>query len=341
MDRTSVIYHGYGARLSPLLISRALCAFALSMAIAGACGGSIGPTSATLPLESLELSGIPQSGTVGDRFPVKVTATYVHGQVEDVTSRVTWSSSNAAAAEVKGSELTLVGAGAAEIRASMEQISTSAPVSVEQRPPDRSTLSGLISDSVSKRGLPNATVQILDGMNAGQHALTDENGFYSLASLVHGTFTVRVTRGGYETLDATTELIDDRRLDLSMKPLPPPPFTGGTYDIRVSMSATRCDVKLPSSGQLVLSGSPRRLTIQVIQGFETREYSGRLEDDGTFSGSTGVAPAQVNGSDSLGHGFSTITGEIVDSDVSGTEKIGTHLCPGGLGTVTAHFSGSK
>ena len=95
----------------------------------------------------------------------------MHGQTEDVTSKVTWSSSNEATAAVHGSELMLVGAGACEIRAALEQVSASAPVSVEQRPPGRSTLSGVISDSVTRRGLASATVRILDGPDAGREAL--------------------------------------------------------------------------------------------------------------------------------------------------------------------------
>ena len=50
-----------------------------------------------------------------------------------------------------------------EIRASIEGVSTVTPVSVEPRPPDRSTLSGSVTDSVSRRGITNAIVQILDG----------------------------------------------------------------------------------------------------------------------------------------------------------------------------------
>ena len=113
---------------STAAISALAIAVAGLFATSGCFGGSVGPTQATLPLESLEIAGVPASGTVGDSFPVKVTATYVHGQTEDVTSKVTWTSSHEAAAAVRGSELVLVGAGASEIRASIEQVSASAPV---------------------------------------------------------------------------------------------------------------------------------------------------------------------------------------------------------------------
>ncbi len=304
-------------------------------------GGNIGPTSATLPLEALEISGVPPSGTVGDSFPVKAIATYVHGQTEDVTSKVTWSSSNEATAAVLGSELTLVGAGSCEIRAALEQVSAAAPVSVDARPPGRSTLSGIISDSVTRRSLASATVRILDGPDAGREAVSDESGFYSLAALVQGNLTVRVTRPGYETSEGVAALAGDLHFDVSLRPLPPPPFSGATFGVRVTVASNRCGISLPSSGRLVLSGSARRLTIRLIQGQEERAYSGSLEDDGTFTGSSGLAAVGADGTDSQAHGVSTIRGLVLDSNVSGTEKIASHLCPGGLGTVTASFSGSK
>jgi hypothetical protein len=313
----------------------------MCVAIATACHGIVGPAQPTLPLDSLELSGVPSSGTVGDRFPLKVIATNVHGETEDVTSRVTWSSSREATAAVtREGELMLVGTGETEIRASLAQVFASAAVSVAPRPPDRSTVSGVVSDSVTGRGIPSGSVQVLDGPNAGRSALTDESGFYSLPALIQGSFAIRVTRSGYESAESMTTLSGDARVDFAIRALPPPPFTGATFDLQVQQAPTRCDIDLPSTGRLVLSGTARRLTIRVIQsrGYE-REYPGRLEPDGTFSGSTGLPAAHSSSADSIPHGVSTIKGLIVDSKVTGTEKIAWHLCPGGLGIVTVNFSG--
>ena len=125
--------------------------------------------------------------------------------------------------------------------------------------------------------------------HAGRSAATDESGFYSLPALIQGSFAVRVTRSGYETAEATTTLAGDTHLDFPLRALPPPPFTGATFDVKVAVASNQCGISLPSSGRLVLSGTPRRLTIRVIQGREEREYPGSLESDGTFSGSTGLA----------------------------------------------------
>jgi hypothetical protein len=315
-------------------VHRILAALAICVALTSACHGTVGPTQASPPLDSLELSGVPTAGTVGDRFPLKVLATNLHGETSDVTTRVTWSSSSAATATVSGSELMLVGAGESEIRASLEQVSASFRVSVVPRPPDTSTLSGHVSDGLSRKGVPSALVQVVGGANAGRSVLTDESGFYSLPSLVQGTVTLRVTRSGYEPAETTAALSADRVLDLLITALPPPPFTGAAFDVRVVVASNNCGVSLPSSGRIVLSGTPRRLTIRMQGGFE-REYSGSLEPDGTFSGSAGLAA--VTGPGSIGHGVSTIKGLMVDSNISGVEKIASHLCPNGLGIVGVGF----
>lgn len=88
---------------------RAYLAAATCAALVNACGGPIGPAQVALPLDSLEISGIPESGTVGDRFPLKVTATYLHGETAEVTSNVTWTSTSEETAAVRGGELRLVG----------------------------------------------------------------------------------------------------------------------------------------------------------------------------------------------------------------------------------------
>ncbi len=318
--------------------------FLVLVVVAGtvACHGTVGPTQGTPPVDSLELSGVPATGTVGDRFPLKVIATNLHGATEDVTAKVTWgSSSEATAAVSREGELTLVGPGSCEIRASIEGVSTATPVSVEPRPPASNTLAGVVSDGATRRGLANATVSVVDGPNAGRSATSDESGFYSLSALIHSSFTIRVTRSGYEPAEATTTLSDDAHLDVTMRALPPPPFTGATYNVRVSVATNNCGISLPSSGRLVLSGSERRLTIRLIQGLDTREYSGSLETDGTFTGSTNLIGATSGSVESQPHGMSTIKGLILESNVTGTEKIATHLCPNGLGIVTVTFSGSQ
>jgi hypothetical protein len=317
------------------VLKLSLVAFA---ALFAACHGTVGPSDVPLPLDSIEFSGVPSRGTVGDRFPLKVIATYVHGTTEEVTSRVTWTSSNAATAAVEGGELMLKGVGESEIRASLDAESASFSVSVEARPPGRFTLSGVVADSATKRGVPIATVEVVGGSEAGRSTLTDEGGFYSLAALLEGTFTLRVTRTGYETTESATTLAADTRVDLVIKPLPPPPFTGGSWDIRVVQGPTKCDIDLASSGRLVLSGTPRRLMIRITQPpFDVREYSGSLEDDGTFTGSTSLFASVDGPPDTQAHGVSTIKGLLLDSKVSGTEKIATHLCPGGLGIVNVGF----
>jgi hypothetical protein len=320
------------------LSSRPVRALLIAAALANACGGSIGPTNPTLPVESLSLTGVPTTGTVGDRFPLKATATYAHGKTEDVTARVTWSSSSESTATVAGSDLKLVGAGRSEIRATIDQVAAAAVVSVEPRLAGRSTLAGFVRNRVSARAVANVAVRIVDGLNVDREALTDENGFYSLSALINGSLKIRVTRHGYQPAEDTADLTADTRLDVGIQPLPPPPFTGATFNVRVTQAETPCSVTTPATGRLVLSGTAQQLLIRLTQGRDERVYTGLLDDDGTFYGG---AAAADNGPGVQPHGVSSIQGFIVDAQVSGTERITTHLCPGGLGIVRIDFSGSS
>ena len=66
------------------------------------------------------------------------------------------------------------------------------------------------------------------------------------------------------------------------------------FQAGMAVAPTKCDISLPSTGRLVLSGTARRLTIRIVQGsFNDREYAGSMETDGTFSGSFGLAARSV------------------------------------------------
>ena len=75
-------------------------------------------------------------------------------------------------------------------------------------------------------------------------------------ALIQGSFTVRVTRSGYETAEVDNDASTAIRISTSrMRALPPPPFTGATFDVKVAVSPNQCGISLPSSGRLVLSGN--------------------------------------------------------------------------------------
>jgi hypothetical protein len=66
--------------------------------------------------------------------------------------------------------------------------------------PIDATLNGIVSDARSGGPVQGALVQILDGAPAGKSAVTDGSGAYAIAG-ISGSFTVRVSRQGYATVE--------------------------------------------------------------------------------------------------------------------------------------------
>jgi hypothetical protein len=105
--------------------------------------------------------------------------------------------------------------------------SATATADIAPPPAATYTLSGTVRDEGSARMLAGATVQILDGPNAGQASSTDAGGSYSLPGLAGGGFTVRATMHGYNPREQSATIARDTILDLALRPIPaapqPPP----------------------------------------------------------------------------------------------------------------------
>jgi hypothetical protein len=110
------------------------------------------------------------------------------------------------------------------------------------------TLSCLVQDDATNAGLSDAQVQVLDGANTGKSTVSSSNGQCSLGGLTAGSFTVRVTRSGYQTLDKSVTLPSDTRIEFKLKttsnPTPTPTPPGGSMT---------CSGSVPSS---VSCGTP-------------------------------------------------------------------------------------
>lgn len=70
-------------------------------------------------------------------------------------------------------------------------------------------LGGYVWESSGKQGIPDASVSILDGYNAGRSDATNTDGYYTIDSILTGeAFTVRVEKPGYETLTRSYRVDD-------------------------------------------------------------------------------------------------------------------------------------
>jgi uncharacterized membrane protein len=84
---------------------------------------------------------------------------------------------------------------------------------------DRATLEGTVTDS--KGGtVAGARVQITEvETGVGQERVTNEHGFYGIPGIAHGTYTVLVSRDGFQTKlinDVEVQVGDTRTLDVSL-----------------------------------------------------------------------------------------------------------------------------
>jgi len=116
-------------------------------------------------------------------------------------------------------------------------------------PPAAVTVSGLVTDSATARGVAGASVQVMDGANVGKAVSTDGGGGYALAGLSIGTFTIRASANGYDPVQQSVAASKDTRVDLRMQPTantpppPPPPPPSGPCAYSISPSSSNVEWK--------------------------------------------------------------------------------------------------
>jgi hypothetical protein len=89
-------------------------------------------------------------------------------------------------------------------------------------------LVGFVRDQRTSQAIVNATVAIADGPNANKSASTSSTGYYAIAPLTAGSFTIHVTASGYNAADVSVTLNANTQKDATLQstapaPAPPPP----------------------------------------------------------------------------------------------------------------------
>ena len=200
----------------------------LAAAILMLCGSACSRTSTSPPsptptptptpptINSLTITGTAPA--IGQTAQFTVTAALSTGATQDVTAQATWQSSNAAVVTVSSSGMVAgVGFGEADVSAAYNGSSASLHVKLAPR---TFTLSGVISDALTGRPI-DAEVEVIDGENAGMKTHADGNGFYSLAGLSSGTFTIRGRATAYDSRDNRVTIANgDTRVDIALQRAP-------------------------------------------------------------------------------------------------------------------------
>ena len=79
-------------------------------------------------------------------------------------------------------------------------------------------ITGTIRDGSASTPIAGATLSVMDGPNVGKSATTAADGRYALASLVAGSFTLRVQRDGYDDYNQQMSVTSNTNFDLRMTP---------------------------------------------------------------------------------------------------------------------------
>ena len=93
-----------------------------------------------------------------------------------------------------------------------------APVLSRADPSSPYTLTGVVRDAATGRGIEDAIVRSIDGPNANKGASTDENGYYQITDLLVGDLTINVTADDYVSADQDVVIDGNTRVDVTLNP---------------------------------------------------------------------------------------------------------------------------
>lgn len=308
-------------------------------------------------LESLAISGVGSTVTVGDAAPLAATATYSDDSTLAVTSQAVWQSSNTAVAIISVSGIAaFVAAGDADLRATYKGMSSSIHVSVV---PPGPTVTAIAIKGIGDTATAGNTVSLRAVATFSDGATVDvtndakwDSSDTSVATIT-STGTVTFVAGGVVNLRATyhdASALVQVAVSVPPPPPPPPPDVSqfyGTFNVSLSVTGQSCvpPVVMAPNATLVLAGNPdgSNLSAVLTERGVARPYSGRMGPDGSFFGFfSGLVPGLAGATIIYKHtADGSIGGMVVGRNVSGGEFLTFHdsICAGG--TLTTAFSGSK
>jgi hypothetical protein len=243
------------------------------------------PTSTVVRISISGPGSIPPGGT--GQFTA--TALMSNGTTQDVTSAAVWESHHPSVLSVERGVATAHARGEADIAARWNQ-GFGFIGQILVLPDGTYRVSGRVLDA--GYGLADAKVEVVSGPGAGLAAITESCigcGGYALYG-VSGNSTIRVTKDGYETRNATLNIGRNERLDFDLIPVTAPPDPSGAYRLIIT-AADECRSALPPELQeraydAVVTRDGRRLKVTLD--------APTLEDDGAGNGKGLLGAVEAN-----------------------------------------------
>ena len=217
----------------------------------------------------------PASSAVDTRELLTVDEDPSHAYATSVHVTVTFTDSTSAVATAEGN-------------ADVKALSPPAPATY--------TLSGVISDENTRRGIDGARVEVVNGANAGRATTTDSAGRYALDDLASGSFRLRASAASYDAGEQGVAVPANPQADFVLRK-----STGCFYTVS---SVSQTVLSAGSTGAFSAAPSaPSGCTWTASTGDSWITLNGARSGTGAATVSYSVAP---NGSTGARYGSITI-----------------------------------
>ncbi len=215
----------------------------LALLATAACGDS--PTSATsLPASPVLTITGPASIAPGATAHYSAVVRAADGATSDVTAVADWFSARPGSVVDVGPGGVARGMSRGRSRILARHGTTIQSLNVVVTEDGTFELSGLVTDGETGQPLPDAVVEVEEGIGAGEHMTTDGRGAYALYG-VAGDVRVRISAAGRTSRIVEIGVTDSTIRDVALTPIPPIADLSGHWMLTVSAPPGSCGLALP------------------------------------------------------------------------------------------------
>lgn len=164
--------------------------------------------------------------------------------------------------------------------------SADVPALAAPAPPQTFALTGVITDSTTHAGIEGATLEVLNGQNAGKTAITDSGGGYIFRELVAETFRLRASANGHDSGEQNVTVPTVPRADFELRPV----VTACAYTVSPSFFSA------PGAGASYTVTATRTMgtcSWTAASSFSWITFSGPASGSGSASIGFTIAPTTV------------------------------------------------
>ena len=164
-------------------------------------------------IKSLIVAGTPPA--IGGSSQFTAVAVRQDGTSDVVTAQASWRSSNTAVATVSGDGVVAaVSRGSVEISATYSGVKGAFSFAIQSA--STFTLSGTITDAMTRLPIANATIVVRDATGASRTGASNSTGRYSIPDLPSGALDLTVRADGYATALQSARLTADLTVDVAL-----------------------------------------------------------------------------------------------------------------------------